>query len=239
MPDAGWRIPDTGQPVGAGQSRVAWAAARSGLRCLAVALAGAATAGAGLHWGLPQLPVSDRTLTVAQRWLVPPGARADFDWLAAQPVWQHRQLGSLLSEVELAHYNRGLVNWPVDEARYREAVLSPVITGANDEDFGWRGELWESLYPRIRKESAPAAAAATVQRHLRERVSVLPGGSAGNVAVDWLRQLTDPAGWEHLTVAAWRAVGIPARLDGAGQAAYWDGNQWRSTGAGVSLLPGP
>jgi hypothetical protein len=175
-----------------------------------------------------QMPDTGRPKAEARRWLVPPGARADFDWLAAQPLWEGRKLASLLSEVELARYNRGLVNWQVDEARYREAVLSPSITRAVGEDFGWRGKLWESLYPRVRKDSSLEAAAATVVAHVRERVTTAAeAGGTGSVSAAWQAQLTDAAGFEALCVAGLRAVGIPARLNGAGQAVYWEGTAWR------------
>jgi hypothetical protein len=198
------------------------------LRGMAVLVAVAALAVTGGHLLVPRLSVSDRMLTLARRWLVPSEARADFDWLAAQPLWQGRKLASLLSEVELARYNRGLVNWQVDEARYREAVLSPSITRATGEEFGWRGKLWESLYPRVRKEASLETAAATVVAHVRERVTTAAeAGGTGSVSADWRAQLTDAAGFEALCVAGLRAVGIPARLDGAGQAVYWEGTVWR------------
>jgi hypothetical protein len=39
----------------------------------------------------------------------------------------------------------------------------------------------------------------------------------------WRRQITDAAGFEIIAVAALRSVGVPARVNEAGQAEFWDG----------------
>ena len=177
---------------------------------------------------LPRLPVSDWALALARRWLVPTEAQADFAWLSVQPVWRGQSLGILLEHTELTHYTRGLVPWKPADQFYREWVLSPVMGTDRPVDLGWRRPLWESLYPRIRKESSPEAAAEIVVRHLRERVSVT--GAAGQVArpsVAWQRQMTDGAGFERLCVAGLRAVGIPARRRADGRAELWNGATWQ------------
>jgi hypothetical protein len=133
-----------------------------------------------------------------------------------------------LEHTELTHYTRGLVPWKPADQFYREWVLSPVMGTDRPVDLGWRRPLWESLYPRIRKESSPEAAAEIVVRHLRERVSVT--GAAGQVArpsVAWQRQMTDGAGFERLCVAGLRAVGIPARRRADGRAELWNGATWQ------------
>jgi hypothetical protein len=92
----------------------------------------------------------------------------------------------------------------------------------------WRRRLWEEIYPRIRHESSPEDAARIVVRHLRERVSIasLPN-FARTVPEIFRKQITDPAGFEMIYVAALRAVGIPARLDDQKKAEFWNGTDWQ------------
>ena len=88
----------------------------------------------------------------------------------------------------------------------------------------WRRQLWEEFYPRIRHENSPGEAAVIVLRHLHERVSVAALAEAPrSVPEIWRRQITDAAGFEIIAVAALRSVGVPARLNDAGQAEFWDG----------------
>ena len=70
------------------------------------------------------------TLELARRFLVQPKERADFEWLAAQPIWNGVKLETLLDHVELAVYNRELINWTLEEAHYRDYVLNPIITNS-------------------------------------------------------------------------------------------------------------
>lgn len=198
-----------------------------GLRFGAGALVLAAAALIGMEFLLPQLPITDSTLALARRFLVPAQARVDLDWLAAQPISKGWRVRTLTDQVSLANYNRGLVNWQIDEARYREFVLSPLIDDGRTADAAWRRPLWESLYPRIRKEPSPAAAAQVVVRHLRERVTILPGPHrTADLATVWRRQLADQAGFARLVVAALRSVGIAARLTAGGGAEYWNTESW-------------
>jgi hypothetical protein len=122
----------------------------------------------------------------------------------------------LLNHVHLANYNRQLIAWKVDDAAYRDFVLSPLICPAADSDLDWRRTLWESFYPRIRKEESTEAAAAIVVTHLRERITIAPSVSdtAFPLAVPdiWQRQITTGKGFENIYVAALRSAGIPARL---------------------------
>jgi hypothetical protein len=158
-----------------------------------------------------------------------------------------------VEHVELAGYNRELINWQLDDKVYRDFVLSPVIEPSTlppSPNFGatsnlqllaaskrsddgstgldWRRPLWEEFYPRIRHESSPEDAAKIVVRHLRERVTIaaLPN-LPHDVPIIWLRQITDETGFENIYVAALRSVGVPARLDLHQQAEFWDGNKWR------------
>ena len=148
--------------------------------------------------------------------------------LAAQPIWHGRKLHVLLTHVELANYNRELINWQLNEDRYRDYVLTPVITGQLSEKFNWRRPLWEEFYPRIRHESSPEDAATIVVRHLRERVTVadLPNLSH-DVPTIWLKQITDEAGFEIIYVATLRSVGVPARLNTYGRVELFDDGKWQ------------
>jgi dienelactone hydrolase len=202
------------------------------LRWLAVLLAAWALAETALHLAPPHFSVSDRTLALARRYLVQSKERADFETLAGRPIWQEQKLKTLLDHVELAGYNRELVNWQLDDQMYRDFVLSPVITGKAHEQLSWRRPLWEEFYPRIRHESAPEDAATIVVRHLRERLTVVAAPDLPRSIPDiWLKQITDAAGFEIIYVAALRSVGVPARLDAKGHAEFWDGNKWQTAPA--------
>jgi hypothetical protein len=173
--------------------------------------------------------VGERTLSIARRILVQPKERADFEALACQPIWKGQKLKTLLDHVELAGYNRELINWQLDATNYENYVLSPVIAGTPGERFDWRRPLWEEFYPRIRHESSPEDAAKIIINHLRERVTIaaIPDPPRDVPAI-WLRQQTDQTGFEIIYVAALRSVGVPARLDSNHQAEFWDGSKWSS-----------
>ena len=94
------------------------------LRWLAAILATAALAQTALHLVPPRLATTERTLSIARKHLVQAKELSDFDFLAANPVWRGKPLKTLLEHVELAHYNRELINWKLDEQVYREFVLS-------------------------------------------------------------------------------------------------------------------
>ena len=112
-----------------------------GLRWLAAILATAAVAQTALHLVPPLLPVGERTLSIARKHLVQAKELSDFDFLAAKPIWRGKPLKTLLEHVELAHYNRELINWKLDEQVYRDFVLSPQIDPAADGDLNWRRPL--------------------------------------------------------------------------------------------------
>jgi hypothetical protein len=198
------------------------------LRYVAGILAALALLQTTMHIGLPFLPVSQNILALARKYLVPPKEIGDFDFLAADPVWQGKKLNILLDHVDLANYNRRLINWQLDHAIYRSYVLSPVITGGPDEQFNWRRPLWEEFYPRIRRESSLVDVAGIVARHLCERVTIagIPN-PPHDVPTIWRRQITDERGFEIAYVAALRSVGVPARLNSLQQAEFWWDKQWK------------
>jgi O-antigen ligase len=211
------------------------------LRWLAGIMAALAVGQTALHLVTPRLAVSERTLAIARRFLVPSKAEKDFEFLAAKPIWSSKALQTLLTHVELAHYNRELVNWKLEDHRYREFVLSPLIDPAWDGSMNWRRPLWEYLYPRIRKENSLAAAAEIVGRHLRERITITqspPSQPDGSVAEMWRRQSADEKGFAAVYVAALRSTGIPARLNPQGQTEYWNGAAWELAPRPVTATKG-
>lgn len=202
---------------------------RLALRVLAVVLATLALMQTAIGLGLPRLSVNPTTLTMARRFLVHRKMTDDFDYLAANPIWRGQRLKVLLEHAALASYNRTLVNWELDDAIYREFVLSPLIAPDANHELSWRRPLWESFYPRIRNERSLGVAAEDVVRHLRGRVTVAVGdGFPHGVQSIWKRQITDPAGFERIYVAALRSAGIPARLNERDEAEYWNGADWKA-----------
>ena len=200
-----------------------------GLRWFAAVLAAAALAQTALHLVPPRLPISERTLAIARKHLVPPKERSDFEFLAAKPCWSGKRLKRLLEHVELANYNRELINWKLDEQVYRQFVLSPEIDPVADGDLNWRRPLWENFYPRIRKEQGSEAAAEIVVRFLRERVTIAQGANLPTVVAGiWERQITNERGFEAVYVAASRSAGVPARLDSRQRAELWTGSTWQA-----------
>jgi len=182
------------------------------LRWLAVLLATWALAESALHLVLPHFPVSDTTLSIAGRYLVQAKQHNDFEYLAAQPIWQGEKLKTLLDHVELAGYNRELINWHLDDSLYRDYVLSPVITGNSGEQLNWRRPLWEEFYPRIRHESSLEYAAKIVARHLREHLTIAPDyPMQSSVDTMWGHQIVNQEDFEIIYTAALRSVGVPCR----------------------------
>ena len=197
------------------------------LRWVAAILATWALSVTAIHLVPPHFLVSETTLSLARKHLIEPKQTPDFEFLAAQPIWNGQKLRTLLDHVELAGYNRELINWKLDDKIYRDYVLSPVITGNSGEQMKWRRPLWEEFYPRIRHENSMEDAARIVARHLRERVTIaaipdLPH----DIPNIWLRQITDETGFEIIHVAALRALGVPARLDAQQKAEFWNGRVW-------------
>ena len=199
-----------------------------------------------LHLGTPQLALSERTLNIARKFIVPPKEKADFEYLAAKNIWSNTPLKTLLQHAHLANYNRALVNWKLEDQLYREFVLSPEI-GFPDSapstthsqpstDLNWRRLLWEYFYPRIRKESSLEAAAEIVVRNLNETCrrrgnetnSTPPVIAYKSVSEIWQQQMANDAEFERIYVAALRSAGIPARLTATGQAEFWNGAEWKS-----------
>jgi hypothetical protein len=208
------------------------------LRGLAGIMALTALGLTALHLATPRLAISTRTLSIARPLLVPPRAGTDFEFLAAQPIWSDQPLGALLEQVELANYNRELVNWKLDDQLYREFVLSPQIDPAFDGAMDWRRPLWEYFYPQVRKVNSLGAAADIVVHQLREQVAITDRATPPQTIADiWTRQITDERGCELIAVAALRSVGIPARGSGLARAEFWNGSEWKPMRTAAATSP--
>ncbi len=228
-PGTGEQLRAAGEWGSRGRSPSRRAGGMVGIRWLAAILAAAALAQTALHVVPPRLPTGEWTLSIARKHLVQARELPDFEVLAANSVWRGKPLKSLLEHVELAHYNRELINWKLDERVYRDFVLSAQIDPAADGDLNWRRPLWENFYPRIRREQDPAAAAETVVRFLRERVTIAEVSNLPcSVAEIWQRQITNARGFEAVYIAALRSVGVAARLDAQGRSEFWTGSAWQA-----------
>ncbi len=200
------------------------------LRWVATILAVLATAQTIVYLGTPLLPVGDETLAVARKCLISQHEIKDFDFLSTNEIWRGQKIKVLLEHVQLANYDRQLINWTLDNEIYQHFVLSPVITGRSDEQLDWRRPFWEEFYPRIRHAASLEEAAKIVFAHLHERVTIatLPN-SPREVPEIWSKQITDEAGFEIIFIAALRSVGVPAHLDSNSHAEFWNGNNWQTT----------
>jgi transglutaminase-like putative cysteine protease len=112
---------------------------------------------------------------------------------------------------------------------FRLHVLNPFlddsITDSRSEP-GWRRPLWEALWQLVRKENSRGEAAQKVRRLLYERVSITKEPQGGFL-IAWGAGQGSREEFERLTVAALRAVGIPARVETDGMAAWFEGAEWR------------
>jgi dienelactone hydrolase len=199
-----------------------------GLSWLAIGLVTAAVGETALQTGVPRMSITEWSLSTARRFLVRPRLLNDFNYLASDSTSLGKPLSRLLDNVELAGYNRELVNWKTEDTMYHEYVLSHLVTSKAGDDLKWRRPLWEEFYPRIRREQSPESAAEIVVRHLRERVTIADFPDAAQGAENiWRAQITNEHGFELIYVAALRSVGIPARLNPDDIAEFWTGSDWR------------
>ena len=157
-----------------------------------------------------------------------PELRADFDWLAQQPGAKTCCIRDLLEHVQLAALQRGPFSSSVPENDWREFDLSPWISGAGGEDIAWRRELWEWLAARVRRETDGEQAAVQVIRQLQMRVTSLDATVLNSsVKGAWTKGETDQAGFERLTVAGLRSVGIAARTATGGGCEIFPEGSWK------------
>jgi hypothetical protein len=215
------------------------------LRLVAGLSALAAIGWTATHLIVPRLEFTEERVAFARKYMVPPKARADFDCLAQVSIWQGQCLRTLLDHTELANYNRSLVNWKLEDVLYQDFVLYPGIEEQSNAVLNWRRPFWEYFYPRIRKESSLESAADIVFRQLNERIEAngqdkgeagVPKsvaskrlrGSTKSILDIWESGSTNDTEIEIISVAALRSVGIPARLNDAKKAEFWNGTVWRS-----------
>jgi hypothetical protein len=86
--------------------------------------------------------------------------------------------------------------------------------------------LWEYFYSPIRKENDPEAAAQIVVKYLHDRTTIVPEGPL-TIEEMWQQKRADTKGLEALKVAAFRSVGIPARLNDSGHSEFFSDGRWR------------
>jgi O-antigen ligase len=197
------------------------------LRRLAWALGIAAFVETSVLIGTPFLGVNNTSLGISRHYLVPPSAVADLNFLATNTSWNGVKLRVLLQHASLANYNRELINWKLEDHIYREYVLTPTISSERDGHLNWRRSLWEYFYPPTRKETEPAAAAEIVMKFLHERTTIVPKGPS-TIEEMWHQKQADAKGFEALKVAAFRAVSVPARLNGNRQTELWSDGKWQT-----------
>lgn len=174
----------------------------------------------------PLFGVNNTTLAISRHFLVPPSAVADLNLLATNVDWNGRKLRPLLQHTSLANYNRHLINWRLDQQIYRDYVLNPLIEPQRDGQLAWRRKLWEYFYLPMRKENDPMSAAQIVQKFLRQRIIIVPAGPA-TIEEMWQEKRADANSVQALEVAAFRSVGIPARLNNDGYAEVFADGRWR------------
>lgn len=190
-----------------------------------------------VYLSTPFFPIGKTTLAIARKCLIPPKEVSDFNFLATNVDWHGKGLRILLQHANLANYNRQLINWKLDNEIYREYVLTPTIQPQCDGNLYWRRALWENFYPRMRHETDPASAAHVVLQELRSRLTIIPDADEGagaphekvpqTIEVIWQQKRADTAGFETISVAVLRSVGVPARLNKLGKAEFFNGKTWQ------------
>jgi len=185
----------------------------------------------GVCLALPAMPVNKARIERAVEWGIVNVGKWDAEFLGgldlshliAQPT-----TGDLLEHAELTNYRGRFLYGDLDDDFWRRYVMSPLIAGDSTR-IDWRRPLWESFYPRVRKEDSPMDAAIIVCRFLRERVSIVSDfQETQGVHASWFSRRANSADWERLYVAALRSGGIAARLNRTGDAEIWDGDEWLS-----------
>jgi hypothetical protein len=217
------------QPAGKEIAPQRWFWLKAGIKSAVLLLAYGALLLALVHVGLPQVKVNEWSLAGAREWLVRGELKEDFDFLAVNggSDWHRYRLAALLQNVELSDLQRRQFYANLDKPTYQNYILSPEIDVLPLPELSWRRTLWEYFYPRVRHLNAPGAAAQIVVRLLRERVEIEPtSGSDVGVETIWREGVTDEKGFDRIYVAALRAVGIAARLDGKARAEIWNGTNW-------------
>lgn len=172
--------------------------------------------------GIGYFPARGAPGRLAAKWLIPDHLRSDWDWALNEYRELHINNRELATHIELAGIQRRwFFKTEVDEL-HRQYVLNPVVE--DDDDIHWRRPLWEGLSQLVRRSRSNTEAALTVRRKLYERVSLVDQ-SSDRLLSTWNNRQGNDRDFEKLTVAALRAVGIPARLTNS-LAIYYDSEEW-------------
>lgn len=178
----------------------------------------------GFQLDLRRRPATEESLARAEKWAVRTELQADFGWLRARALEPTARVTDWLDAVELAELQRRQFYPALPEGLFRECVLDPQVGGVGGVRV--RRMLWTYFAPRVRKETEVPAAAASIVRELRTRVTPMKDLPPANLAAAWAGGTAGPADWERLYVAALRSCGVAARLNNQGRAEYWSGEQW-------------
>lgn len=177
---------------------------------------------------LARRPATSDNLALAERWLLRPELRLDWQWLQASGLPAGATVAEWLDTVELAALQRRQFYEALPERAFREHVLSPQLKAGEALSGALRRQLWRHFAPRVRKAEDPATAAAMIARELRARVTPQAGAMAASLPVAWARGAAHPDAWEALYVAGLRSAGIAARMGEAGRAELWLGFAWQA-----------
>jgi hypothetical protein len=182
---------------------------------------------------LPGMRVQPWAVSEAKAWLVEPRFADDFQYLLATRDWSDYPLRGLVDGIGLAERERNHFYGNVDTDLFRRYVLNPAVVSTEQSGLSWRRQLWERLSPIVRQETKPARAAGLVVKALSLQIGIDASypDDAG-VETVWVQGVANERAWERALVAAFRAIGLAARLNAQQQAEYWNGETW-------ALAPSP
>ncbi len=179
------------------------------------------------HLAVPRMAFSAENLRRAVRWGVADMQEADIEFLSGLKLRSSTKLGEALEHLELTDYRGPFLYQDLEPEIWRHFVISPAIAGTEGQPIDWRRPLWESFYPRVRKETDPTSAAKIVVRHLRERVGFNPERAPSpSPRKTWSAGMANVPDWERLYIAALRSATVAARLGDSGKAEIWSGEKW-------------
>jgi hypothetical protein len=186
-----------------------------------------ATLVSAAHLALPLFHAAPTTLKLARQWCVRPELRGDFDWITEQPGAKSCRIRDLLEHLNLASLQRVQFAASLPENEWREFVLSPWIEGAVGA-IVWRRELWETIQPRVRRETDAEQAATIVARQLCLRVRFQAEQTMpAEPRHIWLSGVGARKDFDLMYVAGLRSVGIGARLNDMSKCEMFYGGKWQ------------
>lgn len=185
-----------------------------------------ALAQTGLHLLVPKFRINEGILKIARHSFVQPELLPDFNYLIDRIQGDPQRLEDVLDYLALADYNRHLIPWSPPKDVYRNFILSPDGAWTLNCGLRWRRQLWESLYPWVRKERDLNSAALIVEQRLRNSQNPIRSALKTNGAERSLDSKPNESVFQVLYVAGLKAVGIPARLDLQNKAEVWQAGTW-------------